>query len=63
MKCQSCGGEGWLIMFEELAFPVLERCDDCQKFKGDLHAAFAYFKSKRRKFDLKCVELKRKETP
>jgi len=50
-------------MFEELAFPVLERCDDCQKFKGDLHAAFAYFKSKRRKFDLKCVELKRKETP
>jgi len=37
MPCDTCDGKGWLL------FPngAIQRCDMCQKYKGDLEAADA----------------------
>lgn len=40
--CESCGGCGWHILGDDL----LERCDYCQKYDGDLSAAVAFFGQK-----------------
>jgi hypothetical protein len=37
--CEDCKGKGWLIFNDN----QLQRCDQCQKFTGDLEAARAFF--------------------
>jgi hypothetical protein len=36
-KCYFCGGGGWLLSWTEYDVEI-QRCDVCQKFKGDLSA-------------------------
>ena len=47
-QCFTCEGYGWFLVGsgEDGRSRAIERCDACQKFKGDLDAARAFFKSK-----------------
>ena len=53
-KCEDCGGNGWLLFADH----EIQRCDQCQKFDGDLEAATAYFKQARPKYWLDRILLR-----
>jgi hypothetical protein len=40
-KCEDCDGNGWLLFNDN----TIMRCDQCEKYLGDLDAATAFFKS------------------
>lgn len=54
-KCEACGDTGVLIVTYRAEHIAIERCDVCNKFKGDLEAAASFFK--RSQLSLKyCLE-------
>ncbi len=41
-KCEGCDGKGWLLFKDN----TIMRCDQCEKYRGDLEAAIAFFESR-----------------
>jgi hypothetical protein len=55
-KCEDCDGTGWLLFNDN----TIMRCDQCEKYMGDLDAAIAFFKSaKGRSYALENIIIKR----
>ncbi len=68
-KCQACGGTGWLVSsntWRERNKPYaleIMRCDSCEKFKGDLDAGQAFFRSPEgAQYHLSFIRIVKKDT-
>ncbi len=55
--CEDCQNKGWLLFSDH----TIQRCDQCQRYDGDLEAALAFFRSpESRNYHLQDIVIKQK---
>jgi hypothetical protein len=58
--CAACGGKGYLILASIHYGATVERCDACERFGSDIHAALGLFSKPDCKYELHSILIKSK---